>query len=166
MLEAKVSDLNPFAFVGIATVIDRFRRRAEEDRIKLLVIPRYANLRADGTIQPSERRVAPCSPINEVICLEIVNRAAAGVKIARMGFVVGLHSGKRGLCEVTQPDTADGQPFARMLGSGKRMVAYCDLRRMLPNLKQAYVMTESGDMFYGRNAILDEINWRTYDPFY
>jgi hypothetical protein len=132
---------------------------------KLRVTPRYARLDKDGRVHPTDSVEEDRGSDKEMLYVEVVNRSPCKVRILEIGFtLLDSRTGKRRIAR--EPNTTAGMPFARSLQSRQAVNVYFDIQQIAPHVKKVYVITDRGRVYYGENAVLDEIRWRTYEPFY
>lgn len=130
--------------------------------MKLYVMPRYARLENDGTVQATASFDEVPASSKEIICVEIKNLCPVTIRILQVGFT---RKGSRTRFIIPEPNTTDRKPFERSLQFGQAVTAYFDIQRIRPTIDKACVVTDQGEVCSGRSSVLDEIGWRTYDPF-
>jgi hypothetical protein len=166
------SGLTPFSLVEsqpslkwIRELFDKFRQNGRDvvrAPVKLSVTPQYARLEDDGTVKSAPFLNEVPRSGKEIICIEIKNLSSMAVKVSQVGFT---RKGSRIRFMIPEPNTTDRKPFERSLQCGQAVTAYFDIRRTTPLVDKAYVVTDHGEVCSGRSPVLDEIRWRTYDPF-
>jgi hypothetical protein len=144
---------------------NKFRKKDDtfcETPMKIYVMPRYARFENDYTVRATASLDEVPTSSSEIICVEIKNLSPVAVKLFQIGFT---RKGSRTRFMIPEPNTTDRKPFERSLHFGQAVTAYFDIQRITSNVDKAYVVTDHGEVCCGRSPVLDEIRWRTYDPF-
>jgi hypothetical protein len=141
------------AVLGIINTLHSLNQR----RVKLRVIPKYAQYQSDGILQ-SAMPIGREGPLaKEQGCIEVVNLSAFAVNIGEVGFTVEGDPRKHPRMVIGQPVTLDGKPFHRRLESRNSITGYFDLKTVTGKVRKAYTITDCGEVAYGTSPALKEM---------
>jgi hypothetical protein len=146
------------AVLGIINTLHSLNQR----RVKLRVIPKYAQYQPDGILQSAMPIGREGSSEKEQGCIEVINLSAFAVNIGEIGFTSkrGLIKGQKLL--IPEPLTADRKTFARRLESREAISGYFALKDLNPGVDKAYAKTDCGEMVCGTSPALKEMLRRMY----
>jgi hypothetical protein len=141
-----------------------WKRGRQEMRMsrKLSVTPRYGRLEDDGTVKAVSSLEDVSAAGKEIFCIEVKNLRRIAIRILQVGFTL---KGSKIRCMIPEPNTIDREPFERSLQFRQTVTAYFYIQRTTARVDKAYVVTDDGEVYSRKSPVLDEIRWRTYDPF-
>lgn len=150
------------ATVGAVLGVINTWHSLNEKQVKLRVTPKYAEFRGDGVLQCSLPLGRIGNPTREMGCIEVINLSAFPVGISEIGFTILGYPRKGTRMSIVQPITTDGKRFGRRLESRESVEGYFELSTLRQDVKQAYAMTDCGEVVYGTSPALKEIVSRIY----
>jgi len=135
--------------VGAALGIINTLNALNQQKVKLRVVPKIAMPFINGQFG------------KDMGCIEVTNLSAFSVTVSEIGFTMnGRKLGKGNRVTITDPFTADHQPFARRLQSRESITGYFDLNGITSTIGRAYVKTDCGEVAYGAGPAIDSIRKR------
>ena len=118
-------------------------------RVRLRVVPKLAHPFVGGDFGET------------MGCIEVINLSAFPVRISEIGFTIDGDPRMNKRLAITDPLTADQQPFARTLPSRHSVTGYFSLNMIVPEIRKAYAMTDCDEVAYGKGPALKSMRRRS-----
>ena len=124
------------AVVGAVLGIINTWQALDQRRVRLRVVPKMAYPFVGGEFGET------------MGCIEVVNLSAFPVRISEIGFTIDGDPRKNKRLAITEPLTADRQPFARTLPSRHSVTGNFGLNMIGPEIRKAYAVTDCHEVAY------------------